>query len=123
MTTFKIDANHSDISFKVKHMMISTVTGSFKKFDASMISEKDDFSDAKITFEAEVDSIDTKNPDRDAHLKSDDFFNAEQFPTIKFVSTGMKKTGEAEFELTGDFTIRGITRPIVLHVEYNGTMV
>lgn len=121
MSTYKIDPDHSDIRFKVKHMMISTVSGIFKKFTATLDSDKEDFSDAKITFVAEVDSIDTKNADRDAHLKSDDFFNAEQFPELKFVSTSIEKAGDNKYSLKGDFTIRDITNPITLAVEYNGT--
>ena len=77
MATYKIDAAHSEITFKVKHLMITNVTGSFTKFDATMESEAADFSDAKISFEADVDSVNTNNEQRDGHLKSDDFFAAE----------------------------------------------
>jgi polyisoprenoid-binding protein YceI len=122
MATFKIDAAHSEITFKVKHLMISTVTGHFKKFDATVESDKEDFSDAKITFEADVDSIDTKDAGRDTHLKSDDFFNAEKFPKIKFVSTAVKKQSDNELRVDGEMTIRGISKPVELNVEYNGTV-
>ena len=98
MATYKIDADHSDITFKVKHLMISTVTGIFKKFDATLDVNEDDLSDAKILFEADVDSVDTKNEQRDAHLKSDDFFNAEQFPKLTFKSTRIEKAGDDEFK-------------------------
>lgn len=121
MATYKIDVDHSDIMFKVKHLMISTVTGIFKKFDATLEVNEEYLSDAKVTFEADTDSIDTKNEQRDGHLKSDDFFNAEQFPKMTFKSTGIQKTGDDEYKLTGDFTIRDVTKPIELKVEYNGS--
>ena len=94
MSTYKIDAAHSDITFKVKHMMITNVSGSFTKFDATMESEAADFSDAKISFEADVDSISTNNEQRDGHLKSDDFFAAEKFPKLSFTSSSLVKKGD-----------------------------
>jgi polyisoprenoid-binding protein YceI len=94
MTTYKIDVDHSDIMFKVKHLMISTATGLFKKFDATIEVNEEDLSDAKVFFEADIDSIDTKNEQRDAHLKSDDFFNAEKFPKMTFKSTSIESDGE-----------------------------
>ena len=120
MATYKIDVDHSDIMFKVKHLMISTVTGIFKKFDATLEVNEEDLSDAKVTFEADIDSVDTKNEQRDAHLKSDDFFNAEQFPKMTFKSTKIDRVSDEEFNLTGDLTIRDITKPVTLKVEYNG---
>lgn len=123
MATYKIDPAHSEIHFKVRHLMISTVTGSFKKFDATLESEAPDFTDAKISFEADIDSIETNAAQRDAHLKSDDFFNAEQFPKLTFVSTGITKTGDEDYKLAGDLTIRDITKNITLDVTYNGTIV
>jgi len=119
MATYKIDPFHSDIAFKVKHMMISTVNGCFQKFDATMESDTEDFSDAKITFECDVDSVYTNISDRDAHLKSPDFFAADEFPKITYSSTSIEKDGD-EYIVTGDLTIRGITRPIVLDGSYNG---
>jgi polyisoprenoid-binding protein YceI len=121
MATHKIDPDHSDIMFKVKHLMISTVTGIFKKFDATLEINEEDFSQAKVTFEADVDSVDTKNEQRDGHLKSDDFFNAEQFPKMTFKSTKIEKTGNDEYNLIGNFTIRDVTKPVELKVEYNGS--
>ena len=120
MATYKIDVDHSDIMFKVKHLMISTVSGIFKKFDATLEVNEEDLSDAQVTFEADIDSIDTKNEQRDGHLKSDDFFNAEQFPKMTFKSTGITRTGDDEFTLTGDLTVRDVTKSIDLKVEYNG---
>ncbi|MCW3115667.1 MAG: hypothetical protein JWR18_4063 [Segetibacter sp.] len=121
MAIYKIDVDHSDIMFKVKHLMISTVTGIFKKFDATLEVNEQDLSDAKVTFEADVTSIDTKNEQRDTHLKSDDFFNAEQFPKMTFTSTSIERTGDDEFRLMGDLTIRDTTKSVELKVEYNGS--
>lgn len=119
MATYKIDPFHSDIAFKVKHMMISTVNGCFQKFDATMESSTEDFSDAKITFECDVDSVYTNIADRDAHLKSPDFFSAAEYPKITYTSTSVEKDGD-DYIVTGDLTIRGITKPIVLDGSYNG---
>ncbi len=123
MPTYKIDADHSDIMFKVKHLMISTVTGIFKKFDATLEVDENDLTKAKVYFEADVDSVDTKNEQRDAHLKSDDFFNAEQFPKMTFTSTSIEKVSDDEYTLNGNLTIRDITKAISLKVEYNGDVV
>ena len=120
-TKWVIDPVHSEIAFKVKHLMISTVTGIFKKFDATLEVNEQDLSDAKVWFEADIDSVDTKNEQRDGHLKSDDFFNAEQFPKMTFKSTSIENTGGDEYKLVGDLTIRDITKPVELKVEYNGT--
>lgn len=123
MATYKIDAAHSEISFKVKHLMISNVTGNFGKFDATVTAENDDFTDAVISFEADVDSINTANDQRDGHLKSDDFFAAAQYPKITFASNKIEKKGEGEYAVTGDFTVRGVTKPLTLQVEHAGTVV
>ncbi len=121
MAIYKIDADHSDVMFKVKHLMISTVTGVFKKYDGALEIDEEDFTNAKVTFEADVDSVDTKNEQRDAHLKSDDFFNAGQFPKMTFKSEKIEKAGDDEYRLMGDLTIRDITKPVELKVEYNGS--
>lgn len=121
MSTYKIDAAHSEITFKVKHLMITNVTGHFTKFDATMESDAADFSDAKITFEADAASITTNNEQRDGHLKSDDFFASDKFPKIVFKSTSLVKKGN-DYTLTGDLTIRDVTKSIALAVEYGGTM-
>ncbi|WP_299399224.1 YceI family protein [uncultured Gelidibacter sp.] len=117
-TNWSIDTAHSEIAFKVKHMMISTVTGHFEDFDATAKTDGDNFKDADFSFNAKTASINTKNKDRDAHLKSDDFFNAEKFPELKFVS----KSFDGE-KLTGDLTIRDITKEVVLDAELNGVAV
>lgn len=122
MATYKIDTAHSEISFKVKHLMITNVTGTFTKFNATMETEAADFSDAKISFEAETNSISTNNEQRDGHLKSDDFFAADKFPTLSFQSTHFTKEGDETYSLTGDLTIRDTTKPVKLNVEYGGTV-
>ncbi len=122
MAIYKIDAAHSEITFKVKHLMITNVTGNFTKFDATLESNADDFSDAKISFEADVNSISTNNEQRDGHLKSDDFFGAEAFPALTFTSTSFTKKSNDEYSLVGDLTIKGTTKTIELNVEYGGTV-
>jgi len=116
-----IDLAHSEINFKVKHLMIATVTGKFTEFTATVESENDDFQDAIITFEAQTASITTGNEHRDEHLKSSDFFDVEQHPTMRFASTAFKQIKGSEYELHGNLTIRGVTHPVKLAVEYNGT--
>lgn len=122
MATYKIDAAHSEIHFKVKHLMITTVTGQFKNFDATFTAEAEDLSDAAVTFTADINSIDTRSEQRDTHLKSEDFFNAEKFPDLKFTSTSFAKNGNG-YNLKGDLTIRDVTKPIELHADYNGVVV
>lgn len=122
MKTWKIDPAHSEVIFKVKHLVISTVTGHFDSFDASIESDNEDFTDAKIKFRADVNSINTKNEQRDQHLKSPDFFYAEKFPAITFESKSVKRISDHELEVTGDFSIRGITKEQKLDVIYNGTV-
>lgn len=117
-TNWSIDNAHSEIAFKVKHMMISTVTGHFEDFEATAKTNGDNFNNAVIEFSAKTASINTKNKDRDAHLKSDDFFNSEKFPEMKFVS----KSFDGE-HLIGDLTIRDITKEITLNADFNGVAV
>jgi polyisoprenoid-binding protein YceI len=120
MATWKIDASHSEITFKVKHLVISTVSGKFNEFDATVEAEKDDFSDAQVSFSAKIDSITTGNEQRDGHLKSADFFDAAGHPELTFKSTSMKHISGADYELTGDLTIRGTTKPVTLKTEFGG---
>lgn len=122
MAIWKIDPVHSEIKFKVRHLVVSSVTGQFHNFDATVEAEKPDFSDAKITFEADVNSISTKNDQRDAHLKSADFFDAENHPKMTFASTSVTKKSDDEFEIDGNLTIRGNSKPIKLTATYNGTV-
>lgn len=117
-TNWTIDNVHSEAAFKVRHMMISTVTGYFDDFQSTIKANGDDFINATVEFTANVNSINTKNNDRDTHLKSDDFFNAEKFPELKFVSKSYDGA-----KLTGDLTIRDVTKEIVLDVDFNGIAV
>ena len=121
MAKWLIDPAHSEVQFKIKHLVISTVSGSFKKFEGTVQSEKDDFSDASVQFSAEAASVDTNNEQRDGHLKSDDFFNAVKYPKITFVSAGVEKKGNDEYILKGNLTMRDVTKPVELKVEYGGT--
>jgi polyisoprenoid-binding protein YceI len=120
-TVWNLDAVHSNLDFTVKHMMISNVRGNFKDFSVNVIADNDDFSNAKIEVEINVDSIHTAQEQREAHLKSPDFFDAANFPKATFTSTSIEKTDEeGGYKVTGDLTIRGITKPVVLDVEFNG---
>jgi polyisoprenoid-binding protein YceI len=122
-TTWKLDPTHSEVQFKVKHLMITTVTGYFKNFDLEVVTEGDDFTTAsKIEFTADINSIDTNNQQRDTHLKSADFFDAENHPQIRFVGKNYNADGD-EGTLTGDLTIRGVSKPISVKVEFGGIVV
>lgn len=117
-TNWNIDNAHSEIAFKVKHMMISTVTGYFEDYSASVETENEDFKGASFSFTAQTDSINTKNSDRDAHLKSDDFFNVEAYPELKFESKSFDGS-----TLVGDLTIKNITKEVSLDVDFNGVAI
>jgi len=121
-TLWKIDPTHSEVQFKVKHLVISTVTGSFSSYDGKIEAVGDDFENAEATFTADIDSISTNNEDRDQHLKSDDFFNAEEYPQLKFESTNFEKVGESEYKVSGDLTIRDVTKQVELDVVHGGTV-
>lgn len=119
-TKWTLDPGHSEIGFKVKHMMITNVSGSFGKFDAKVETSGTDFSTARIEFTADINSITTSNPDRDKHLKSADFFDAENHPQLKFVSTRIEALDDDNYAVHGDLTIRGTTQPIKLNAELGG---
>jgi polyisoprenoid-binding protein YceI len=121
-TNWVIDPSHSKVSFKVKHLMISNVLGNFKEFEGKASTDGDDFSTAEINFSLNAASIDTEMADRDAHLKSADFFDAEKFPKLTFTSDGMKDLGDDMYELTGDLTIKDVTRKVALSAEFGGIM-
>jgi polyisoprenoid-binding protein YceI len=119
-TKWILDPAHSEIHFKVKHLMITTVTGHFKKFNVELTADDDDITKASsISFTADIDSITTGNDQRDTHLKSADFFAAEQHPQMKFTGKKLEKSGSA-YKLEGDLSIRDITKPITLDVEFGG---
>ena len=119
-TKWSIDTAHSEIGFKVKHMMFTNVSGNFEKFDASIETEGDDFTTAKFDFSGDTDSITTGNADRDNHLRSADFFDAGQFPKLSFKSTSFSKIDEGDYTLTGDLTLHGVTKTVKLDVEFGG---
>jgi polyisoprenoid-binding protein YceI len=120
--TWTVDKPHTNLKFSVSHLVISDVEGTFKTFDGSMEASKADFSDAKINFTADVNSLNTDNEMRDNHLKSDDFLNAAKFPQIKFVSTAFTPLGDNKYKLVGNLTIRDITKPVTFEVKYGGTI-
>ena len=101
MALWKIDPAHSEVSFKVKHLVVSTVTGHFSRFEATIASSEDDFNNARVSFEADVNSLNTKNEQRDAHLKSPDFFDSKKYPKISFVSTSVQRHSDHELQVTG----------------------
>jgi polyisoprenoid-binding protein YceI len=120
-TTYKVDKNHSKLGFAISHMMISEVEGQFNSFDATIVSSKDDFSDANVELTADVNSINTNSERRDGHLKSADFFDAAKYPTITFKSTSFTKTGDKTYKLVGDLTMHGVTKSITLDATLTGT--
>jgi polyisoprenoid-binding protein YceI len=121
-TKWSLDKAHSNVKFSVTHMVVSEVEGSFKTFDGSMENTKPDYSDAKIVFTVDVNSINTDNENRDKHLKSDDFFNAEKFPQMKFESTSFAPLGNNKYKLNGNLTIRDVTKPVSFDVTYGGSI-
>lgn len=120
MKKWNIDPTHSEIGFKVKHMMFTNVKGNFNEYNAD-INFNDDLKDAQLQFEAKINSIFTNNTDRDNHLKSADFFDVEQYPTLAFKSTKIEGSGN-EYKVTGDLTIKGVTKPVTLNAEFSGLM-
>lgn len=120
---WKIDPAHSEIQFKVKHLMITTVTGYFRKFDCEVVSETEDFnSTTSIKFSADISSIDTNSSQRDTHLKSDEFFHAEKYNQILFTGTRYEALND-QATLKGNLTIRGVTKPLSLNVDFHGMVV
>ncbi|MBO9600270.1 MAG: polyisoprenoid-binding protein, partial [Cohnella sp.] len=119
-SNWNFDKSHSGISFSVRHMMITNVRGSFNEFDASVSADAADLASLDATLTIDVNSIDTKDAGRDGHLKSPDFFNAEQFPQITFKKTSLVSKGGDDYTLTGDLTIAGVTKPVTLNTEISG---
>ena len=120
-TKWAVDPMHSEVQFKVKHLVISTVTGTFRNFEGGATTEHDDFEGAEIHFSLDVDSVDTNQEMRDTHLKGADFFDIENFPKIAFKSTSFKKVDDDEYTLIGDLTMKGVTKSVTLKAEYGGT--
>ncbi len=121
-TKWAIDPTHSEIGFKVKHMMFTNVSGKFENYDASITTDGDTFENASISFSADVNSVDTRNTDRDNHLKSADFFDAENHPKLTFKASSFTKVDDDNYELSGDLSLRGVTNFVKLPVEFSGLM-
>lgn len=120
MAKYVVDSTHSSIGFQAKHMMISKVKGHFDNFNSELDINPDDLSGGSIQFEVEIASINSNNQDRDNHLRSADFFDAENHPKMKFVATDIKKVDDDEYKITGDLSIHGVTKPVTFDAEYNG---
>jgi polyisoprenoid-binding protein YceI len=119
-TKWSIDPLHSEVLFKIKHLVISTVTGSFTKFEGNVLAAAEDFENAQINFSIDVSSIHTGQEQRDAHLKNSDFFEIEKYPAINFQSTSFIKTSDNQYILTGNLALKGVTKEISLDVEFGG---
>jgi polyisoprenoid-binding protein YceI len=124
MTTTKwtIDPTHSEIGFKVKHMMFTNVSGEFTSYDATITTEDDDFTKSSIEFSADINSINTNNTDRDNHLKSADFFDAEKFPKLTFKSSSLTKVDDDNYELEGELSLHGVIKTVKLPAEVSGQL-
>ncbi|MDN3547393.1 YceI family protein [Mucilaginibacter aquaedulcis] len=120
-TKWVIDPLHSEVQFKVKHLVISTVSGFFKSFEGEILAEGEGFENAEVDFSLDINSIDTNQSQRDEHLKGAEFFDAEKYPKISFKSSSLTKTGDDEFELKGDLTIKDVTKPVTLNAEFGGS--
>jgi polyisoprenoid-binding protein YceI len=122
-TKWILDPTHAEITFKVKHMMISNVSGKFTKFDVAVETEGEDFNTAKVNFTADVNSIDTGNEPRDGHLKSPEFFDAAKFPAIRFIATKYENVDkDGSYEVYGDLTIRDVTKNVKFDAEFGGVI-
>lgn len=119
-TKWALDTTHSELHFKVRHLMVSNVSGHFKKFDATVETQGEDISTAKVHFTADIDSISTNNEQRDAHLKTGDFFDAEHHPQMTFESSRMEKINDEQYRMHGSLTMRGVSKDVVLNVEFGG---
>lgn len=117
-----LDRTHSQISFSVSHMVVAEAEGKFDSFDVAVLADKEDLTDAKVDVTIQVASVNTDNKDRDNHLKSADFFEAEKFPTITFKSKELKKVGDNKYKLIGDFTMHGVTKPVELDAKFGGVV-
>lgn len=119
-TKWEFDPTHSELGFKIKHLMITNVSGTFKKFDVKVESENDDFTTAKIVATADMSSISTNNEQRDAHLRNADFFEVEKYPSLVFQSTKIERIDDDTFSVYGNLTMKGVSKAVKLNVEYSG---
>ena len=122
-TKWVLDDTHSEVQFKIRHLLISTVTGQFNKFQATVETEQeDDFTTAKVYFSADINSISTNNEQRDAHLKSADFFDAENYPRLRFETERIEKLDDENYKIYGIITIKGVSEKIILNAEFGGVI-
>ena len=121
-STWKVDKNHSRLTFTITHLAVSDVDGTFKDFDVTITSAKPDFSDAKFELTVKTASVNTENDNRDTHLKSPDFFDVATYPALTFVSTGITPTSANHYKLTGNMTLHGVTKPVTMDLWYRGTI-
>jgi len=119
-TKWVLDPSHSELGFKIRHLMISNVSGTFKNFQVEVESEEEDFSTAQISVTADMSSISTNNEQRDAHLRNADFFEVDKHPELQFKSTRVEKADTDAYTVFGNLTLKSITKPVVLNVEFNG---
>jgi polyisoprenoid-binding protein YceI len=123
ITNWALDPAHSEVGFKVRHLMVTNVSGSFDIFSINVETDDENFSNAKVEFSADVNSINTGSGDRDQHLKSSEFFDAEKYPKVLFTTTGYENVDhDGSYEMTGDLTMHGVTKPIKLSVEFGGVI-
>ncbi|MFM2228710.1 MAG: hypothetical protein RL664_2053 [Bacteroidota bacterium] len=120
---WNIDPSHSEIGFKVRHMMITNVNGVFNSYTATMAADAADFSDSELSFDADIDSVNTRNEQRDGHLKSPEFFDVEKFPKLSFKSSSFTKTGDGQYAMKGMLNMHGIEKEVSMNVEFTGTVV
>jgi polyisoprenoid-binding protein YceI len=119
-TKWSLDPTHSELGFKIKHLMITNVSGNFNSFKVEAETRGDDFTDAKVTARLDVDSINTNNAQRDEHLRAADFFESDKYPEIVFTSTSIQKVDDETYHLNGNLTIKETTKPVKLSLEYSG---
>ncbi|CAG7644487.1 hypothetical protein PAESOLCIP111_04718 [Paenibacillus solanacearum] len=120
-TKWAVDPTHSSIDFTIRHMMIAKVKGTFHAFEAQIEADPADLTTASIDFSVDIASIDTRNQDRDAHLRSGDFFDAEKYPKMTFRSASIVNTGDGTYDVSGEFTLHGVTRTETFAVTYEGS--
>jgi polyisoprenoid-binding protein YceI len=121
--TYSVDVSHSRVGFVARHAMVTKVRGAFNDFEAKGFLDADDPTRSSVELTIQAASVDTRNADRDAHLRSNDFFSMDEYPTITFTSTGVEVLGSETFQLDGDLTIKGVTKPVSVELEYVGTSV
>ncbi len=121
--TWQLDPAHSEVHFRVKHLVITTVTGKFRNFSSAVTTEGDDFTKANIDFSIDTASVDTNVEARDNHLRSPEFFDSEKYPAMRFQSTAIRPAGDGEYALDGNLTIRDVTQPVTLKAEFGGIVI